>query len=197
MPSLDISSIIDVDLFSSGTLSVDSVTDLGSNQFKIGSTIFVEGIVLVGDYVNPGNRCPGHVLSIGEDGKSVVIDSSACTAEPGDVLYVGSDITVVDSLRDNGGSISELTVVTLSSNAEITESIDGLYKINAEFEGVSKSTSCLSYGASAHKRSSRKSVCYLITIRMVRSILQTLTTSQLLEKVMALRLMGMAIPMSF
>ncbi|KAL7542723.1 hypothetical protein ACHAXR_012023, partial [Thalassiosira sp. AJA248-18] len=150
--SLDISSIIDADLFSSSTLSVDSVTDLGGNRFKIGSTNFIEGIVLIGDYVNPGNRCPGHVLSIKEDDKSFVIEVfSACTAMSGDDLNVGSDITIVDSFTDNGGSVSELTAVITFSDAEIIESNEGLYKINVEFEGVSMSTSCISYGASAEE----------------------------------------------
>lgn len=151
VPSLDISSIIDVDSFSSNVFSVDSVTDLGSDQYKVGTTSFVEGIVLVGDYVNPGNRCPENVLSIDEDGKSIVIESVACTATSGDDLYVSSDITIVDSSTDNGGSISELAVVTLFSNAEIIESSDGLYKINVEFGGVSLSTSRLLYGATAQE----------------------------------------------
>jgi len=64
-------------------------------------------------------------------------------------MFGGGDVTVLDSLTDNGSSVSELTIVTLYSDAEIIESNDGLYKINVEFEGMTKSTTCLSYGASA------------------------------------------------
>ena len=148
-PALDISSIIDAGLFSKGTVTVDSVTDLGNDQFKIESTSFVEGVLLIQDYINPGNRCPGHVLSIGDNGKSVAIQSLACATLPGDVIFVGSDVTIIESFTDNGGSISELTVVSLFADAEIAESVDGLYKLSVEFEGVSKSTSCLPYHASA------------------------------------------------
>ena len=149
VPSLDISKIIDIDLFSSSSLSVISVTYLGSNQYDIRMASFIEGIVLIGDYVNPGKRCPGFVLSIKDDGMSTVIQSSECTAESGDDLYVGSDVTVLDSFVDNGASVSELAVITVFSDAEIIDFVEGLYKINVQFEGVSKSTSCLSYSASA------------------------------------------------
>mmetsp|Transcript_4667 Transcript_4667/g.10566 ORF Transcript_4667/g.10566 Transcript_4667/m.10566 type:complete len:177 (+) Transcript_4667:476-1006(+) len=167
VPSLDISSMIDIDLFSTNSLSVGSVTDLGSNQYKIGTTSFVEGVVLVGDHVNPGHRCPGHVLSIHEDGMAVVIESLACTTISGDDLYVGSDITIVDSLTDNGGSISELTVVTLFSDAEIIESNEGLFKISVEFGGVSLGTSCLLYGASAQEIQQKIGFCCSTTTRIV------------------------------
>ena len=149
VPSLDISKIIDIDLFSSSSLSVISVTYLGSNQYDIRMASFIEGIVLIGDYVNPGKRCPGYVLSMKYDGMSTVIQSSECTAESGDDLYVGSDVTVLDSFVDNGASVSELAVITVFSDAEIIDFVEGLYKINVQFEGVSKSTSCLSYSASA------------------------------------------------
>ena len=147
-PSLGLASIMDNDVFSSNALIVDSVYDLGNNQYKIGTTSFVEGILLVGDYINPGNRCPGKVLSIEADGKSVVIESVACTAMAADALYVGSDVTIIESFTDNGASVSEKTLVTVYSDAEI-QSSDALYKINVEFEGVVKSTSCLQYGAPA------------------------------------------------
>ncbi|KAL9190302.1 hypothetical protein ACHAXT_007513 [Thalassiosira profunda] len=149
-PSLDISSLIDADAFSSGALTVDSVADLGDSMFIIAATSFVEGVVLVGDYVNPDNSCPGHVLSLGADGKSVVMEaSSACSAAPGDALYVSRDIAILDSATDNGWSVSEVTTLKLFSDAEILESSDGLYKLTVEFEGVSASTPCLPYGASA------------------------------------------------
>ncbi|KAL7554975.1 hypothetical protein ACHAWF_018557 [Thalassiosira exigua] len=151
-PSLGISSLIDVDSFSSVSLTVDSVTDLENGLFNVGATSFVEGAVLSGDYVNPGKRCPGHVLSIGTNGQSFVIDtSSTCTATPGDALYVGSDVAITDSFTDNGASVSEISVVTLFSNAEIIESDDGLWKLRVEFQGAAMSTSCLPYGATAQQ----------------------------------------------
>ena len=142
--ALDLASIIDVDLFSGYTLSDDSVTDLGGNTYKIGTASFVEGVLLVGDYVNPGNRCAGRVVTIDDDGKSVVVESLACTTMAGDDLYAGNDIAILDSFTNNGGSVSELTRVTLFSDADIIDSGDGLYKIHVEFEGVSLNTSCLS-----------------------------------------------------
>lgn len=63
----------------------------------VDTPVFLEGIILAGDFVNIENRCPGTVISIHEGGKSVVIQSSECSAESGDDLYVGGDITIVDS----------------------------------------------------------------------------------------------------
>jgi hypothetical protein len=53
VPSLDISSQIDIDSFdSSSSISIASVTDLGGNRFNFGSASFIEGVVVVGDFVN-------------------------------------------------------------------------------------------------------------------------------------------------
>jgi len=149
-PSLDINSIIDINLFSNNVVSVDSIYDLGGNRFMVETPTFIEGVVLAGDFVNIGSRCPGTVLSVYDDGKSAVIQSSECSAESGDDLYVGGDVTIVDSFTDNGASVSQLTVLTVASNEDI-DSNDGLYKISVEFDGVSKSTSCLSFGATAEE----------------------------------------------
>ncbi|KAL7440180.1 hypothetical protein ACHAXH_004154 [Discostella pseudostelligera] len=151
VPSLDIASIIDVDLFTSSSLVIDNISQTGNRQYSIGSPSFIEGVIRVGDYVNPGKRCPGNVISINGDGKSFLIESSGCTSIPGDNLFVGNDVGIVDSFTDNGASASELTVVTVFSSSGAIDSDEGLYKINVEFEGISRVTSCLPYGVSALK----------------------------------------------
>jgi len=150
VPALGLSSLLDDDSFSSNAFLVDAIVDVGNNQYQIGSIGFVEGVVLVGDYVNVGNRCPGHVLSIEDNGKSLMIESISCTAEAGDDLFVGADVTILDTFTDNGSSVSELSVLTVFSQAEI-DSDNGLYKISVEFGGDTRSTSCLTYGASAQE----------------------------------------------
>ena len=147
--SLDIASVIDETTFSTATLTVSNVEEVGDDQYKIEASGFLEGIVMVGDLVNPGKSCMGNVLSIDKSGRSTVIDApSGCDAVAGDSFYVGSDIEIIDSSKDNGASISEITLLSLFADAEV-ESDDGLYKINVEFNGVSRSTSCLLYDSSA------------------------------------------------
>jgi len=149
--SLDLASAMDVDIFSSAALSVGSggVTNVGNNLYKIEASSFVEGVILVGDYVNPGKRCPGHVVSIEEDGKSIVLESNVeCTSASGDDLLVGSDISIIESSTNHGMSISEVTMLEIFSNQEITTSA-GLYKLTVDLGGVSKSTECLPIGASS------------------------------------------------
>ncbi len=149
VPGLHIASAIDADLFTSSTLVIDSAAQIGNRQYKIESSSFIEGAIRVGDYVNPGKRCPGHVMSLGVDGKSFLIESAECTSIPGDDLFVGVDVRFVDSFTDNGESAAELTVITVFSSSEVIDSNEGLYKINVEFEGVSRATTCLRFRASA------------------------------------------------
>ena len=62
----------------------------------------------------------GHVLSVEQEGKSVEIESSSgCSAVPGDALYVQSDTTIIDSFTDNGGIMSEMTVLSLFADSEV------------------------------------------------------------------------------
>ena len=147
--SLDLAAIIDTDAFSTAHLTVSGVIDLSNSRYEIESLDFVEGVVVAGDLINPGKHCMGHVLSIEQDGKSLVIEaSSGCSAVPGDALYVQSDIAIIDSFTDNGSSMSELTVLSSFADSEV-ESDDELFKIRIEFDGVTRSTSCLHYGVSA------------------------------------------------
>lgn len=150
-PSLGLASSMDVDIFSSAVLSVGpgGVINLGDGQYRIEASSFVEGIVLPGDYVNPGQRCPGHVVSIEEDGKSILVEStSGCASAYGDELLVGSDISIIESFTNHGMSTSEVTVVEIYSTDEIMSSA-GLYRLTVELGGVSKSTECIPIGASA------------------------------------------------
>ena len=83
----------------------------------------MEGIIVPGDYVNPGQRCPGHVVSIEDDGKSFLVEStSECASESGDELLVGSDISIIESFTNHGMSTSEVTVVEIHSTDEIMSS---------------------------------------------------------------------------
>lgn len=149
VPTLDIASVVDADVFTTSSLVIDSTTQVGNRQYKFETSSFIEGMIRVGDYVNPGRRCPGHVTSLNVDGKSFLVESAECTSIPGDDLFVGDDVRIVDSFADNGASTSELTVITVFSSSEIIDSNEGLYKINVEFEGVSKATACLPFRASA------------------------------------------------
>eukprot|EP00970_Alexandrium_tamarense_P009994 scaffold1976_cov187-Alexandrium_tamarense.AAC.23 len=149
--SLDISSIIDGS-FSSTTLAVGAggVSDLGNDEYRIYTTTFVEGVVATGDLIGTaGSQCIGTVLSIDRDGKSFVIAStSGCTLFQGDELQVASDSTIIESFTNNGRSITEMTVLSVFSDASV-ESDDVLYRINVDFEGLSRSTPCLRHDATA------------------------------------------------
>lgn len=149
VPTLGLASVIDVDLFTSSSLVIDGVTQIGNNQYKLKSSSFIEGVVRSGDYVNPGKRCSGYVISLDGDGRSFLIKSAKCTSMPGDELFVGDDIRIVDSFTDNRESESERTVITVFSSSENIDSDEGLYKINVEFEGVSLATACIPFQASA------------------------------------------------
>ena len=146
---LDLASVIDETAFSTAILTVSYVEEVESGQYYVEASTFLEGIVMIGDLINPGKSCMGHVLSIGQNGRSAVIDApSGCGAVVGDSFYVDSGIAIIDSFKDNGASISEITVLTLFADAEV-ESDYGLYKIDVEFGGISRSTSCLPYDSSA------------------------------------------------
>ena len=150
--SLDLATAIDADVFSSALLTVGSggVTAVADNQYKIEASTFVEGIILVGDVVNPGKRCPGRVISIGDDGKSILIESaSGCETSAGDDLFVNSDITIIESSTNNSYSTSEITLLEIYSDGEITSNDVGLYKLTVDLGGISRNTECLPFGASA------------------------------------------------
>eukprot|EP00984_Skeletonema_dohrnii_P023836 scaffold12938_cov128-Skeletonema_dohrnii-CCMP3373.AAC.1 len=149
--SLNLASSVDLDIFSSAVLSVGpgGVTNVGVDKYRIEASSFVEGIILLGDYINPGQRCPGHVISIEEDGKSIVVESTVgCTSASGDELLVGSDISIIESSTNHDMSTSEVTMMEIYSNEEVTSSA-GLYKLTVDHGGVVKSTECIPIGASA------------------------------------------------
>eukprot|EP00985_Skeletonema_marinoi_P030515 scaffold32400_cov131-Skeletonema_marinoi.AAC.1 len=149
--SLNLAPSVDVDIFASAILSVGpgGVTNVGVHKYRVEASSFVEGIILLGDYINPGQRCPGHVISIEEDGKSIVVESTVgCTSASGDDLLVGSDISIIESSTNHDMSTSEVTMMEIYSNEEVTSSA-GLYKLTVDHGGVTKSTECIPIGASA------------------------------------------------
>ena len=150
VPSLDLSSTMDMDVFASAPLSVGSgVTQVGDAIYMIEASNYVEGIILPGDFVNPGSKCPGNVISIAKDGKSFLVESnSECTSVSGDELLVGSDVSIIESSMSHSRSISEVVILEMYSNEEILSSA-GLYRLTVDHEGVSKRTECLPIGASA------------------------------------------------
>lgn len=77
--------------------------------------------------MNLGKRCPGYVISRYGDGKSFLIESVECTSMPGDDLFVGNDVEILDSFTDNRKSTSERTVITVFSSSEAIDSTEGIY----------------------------------------------------------------------
>ena len=126
-------------------LAVDGVSGWEDGSVLIGCTTFVEGVIFPGETVDVGTGCHGTVVSLGADGKSfVVAPSDSCGALVGDDVFLAGDLTILESITENGWSVSGKTSLTTYSNEPVAaESSEALYRIGVQFQGVTRHTACL------------------------------------------------------
>ena len=119
-------------------------------SYAIEASEFVEGLILIGDTLQVENSCVCKVTTIGSDGKTVIVTTSAiCSGIPGAKVLLLPDTKAVEESSQRIVPASAVTKLHLSSQVPIPES-SGAFKLEFSFRGQTHQTQCIPYGISAN-----------------------------------------------
>lgn len=149
VPSLGLASLAETEI-REGSLSVGSngVTHVVDNIFSIHASGFVEGVIDVGEKVNPGGDCLGKIIESATENVIILSANGSCGASPGDQFEIFPDTSITEYFSGRQVAISQIASVTLFSDRPVLSSAS-FYKLQMTVDGVTSSTSCLQYGVDA------------------------------------------------
>ena len=149
--SLDLSHTVESIVKSSGLYIASSGVQAKSGEmYEIHTSGFVEGIIDIGDTINPGNSCLAKVISIGSDGRTLTATASdGCNAVSGDNIYINPDTRIIESFSGRQDPVFGVTKITIFSDKPVT-TYSAIFRLQVTLGNESRVTSCLNYGVDAN-----------------------------------------------
>ena len=118
--------------------------------FVVTADGFIEGVIGVEDILFLGGSCEGIVQYVQGDGTSFLLKSSDnCDAVvSGEAIEIVPDVTILEHFSGKKVTRNDVTTLTTYSDRPVVSN-SNIFKIEVEFRGVTRQTSCLPFGVEA------------------------------------------------